>query len=267
MFSLNKETLIKTGKYGLIITFTLLYLLVQLFNPELLPGYDFFWTFISVGAALALYLYNDSIFFFSIVNNIRNSCFRKPQVTWKIYYTFQTNQSDCFKSLSDKMINESRDSSLQIIENDDNLLVYDVEKPDIRRYSLSSLLLDEDTLELTCSYKCTLSYKKSKSELNLSTNFFNSLFMPIGKIDTMDQQNPLITKPSYRLELSFSKFNPVYGLMTKRLSQNKIDNFSLTFQEKSAQITIEKNCMTIICSDLEDLQYVSKNYIALSDVT
>jgi len=263
-----KNNKMKIIKYSIILLLSIGYLFVQVYS-DFFPTYDFLWTCFSVLGALVIYFYNDSIFVFTLLNSLWNSIWRKPQVTWEMYYSFHTTQYNSFDLASKRLVSSlSHNDSLKVLEETSNYIEYEVEKPDIRKYSLNYTLIDDDTFELTSYYKCTLSYKESKKELDNAITFFESLFTPIAKIDEkITEQNPLIDIPYHTLKLSFSKYNPVYGLMVKRLNKNKIENFNLNFEEGSSKIIIEKNCISITSSDLNELKLISKNYLALTDIT
>ncbi len=89
----------KILKYFFILALSIAYLFVEFVNPDFLPGYESIWTLVTVVVALALYFYNDSFFVFSVVNNALNHLWRKPQVTWELYYAFQTYNEDAFNGL------------------------------------------------------------------------------------------------------------------------------------------------------------------------
>lgn len=265
---LIKDNIKKIIKYIVILVLSLIYLITQIYS-DILPDYDFLWTLFSILGALAIYFYNDSIFLFTLFNNLWNCIWRKPQVTWEMYYSFHTTQPDSFILASEKLLScLNKNGSLKVLEETTDYIEYELEKPDIRKYSLNCTLIDDNTFALTSYYKCTLSYKESKKELDNATTFSEKLFSSIAKIDEkISEQNPLLEVPYHTLRLSFSKYNPVYGLMVKRLNQNKIENFKLSFEEGDSEIIIEKNCITIRSRSLTELKLISKNYLALTDIT
>ncbi|MGM8140339.1 hypothetical protein [Enterococcus italicus] len=261
----------KTFKYFLIIILSIAYIIVQFVNPDLLPGYEAIWTLVTVIVALALYFYNDSFFVFSVFNNALNHFWRKPQVTWELYYAFQTYNEDAFNMSSSRLTNlVTQTSQLSILHNEENYLEFETESPDIRKYKISTTQIDEELQEIVCSYKCTLSFKSSKKELDNANDFFSKLFNAIGKQDNSgaDRQiEPILMNPTYTLKLSFSGYNPVYGLMVRRINQNEVESFSLKFEQGESNIIIEKNFMEIQSENLKELEEISKHYLALSDVT
>lgn len=265
---LIKDNKKKIAKYSIILLFSFVYLIVQIYS-DFFPDYDFLWTLFSILGALVIYFYNDSIFIFTLANSTWNYIWRRPQVTWEIFYSFNTTQDNGFSLASERLLSSlNSNDSLRVLEETTTYIEYEVEKPDIRKYSLDCTPIDDDTLMLTSYYKCTLSYKESKNELDNAINFSEKLFTPIARIDEItNEQTPLIELPCYTLKLSFLKYNPVYGLMIKRLNKNKIENFNLNFKEGSSEILIEKNCITIKSSDLTELKLISKNYLALTDIT
>ncbi|MEB6085062.1 hypothetical protein [Enterococcus casseliflavus] len=261
----------KILKYFFILALSIAYLIVQFVNPDFLPGYESIWTLVTVVVALALYFYNDSFFVFSVVNNALNHLWRKPQVTWELYYAFQTYNEDAFNVSSNRLTSLiAQTSQLSILNNEENYLEFEIESPDIRKYRISSIQIDEELQEITCSYKCTLSFKSSKKELDKANDFFSKLFNTIGKQDdhgTERQTGPMLINPTYTLKLSFSGYNPVYGLMVRRINQNEVKSFSLKFEQGESVIIIEKNFMEIQSENLKQLEEISKHYLALSDVT
>src|SRR5690625_1604441 len=93
----------KRIKYITIIIFAIIYLISGAIGTKYLPGYEFFWTLISVLGALTIYFYNDSISIFSFVNRRWNQWVKKPQVTWEISHTVQTDDSRKFNIAKEKL--------------------------------------------------------------------------------------------------------------------------------------------------------------------
>ncbi|EHZ2968478.1 hypothetical protein CUN31_03345 [Enterococcus faecalis] len=257
----------KIFKYSIIIIFAVVYSIVQLFNPKILPGFETLWSILTVIVALALYFYNDSLWVFSFVNNIWNNLWRKPQVTWEMSFVFQTTDQNIFNNASQKLTRHFNElSSIEIIHNTENYLEFQIEKPDIRKYTLSLNEIDDDIFEICCSYKCTLSFKKSKKELTISKDFFSKIFNSFSKIEySEDDSFPLASNNSYTLILSFSDSNPVYGLMARRINPDDIKSFSIDIMQEKASIKIQKNYMKIVTNDINQLEEISKNYLALAD--
>ena len=263
--------MLKLFKYLAIVLISIVYVIIQFIDSSLLPGYEPLWTTLTVIAALLLYFYNDSFFVFSFFNNFLNFIWRKPQVTWEIFYTFQTENENAFEVISERITSANiveQSNKMNILHNTENYFEFEIEAPDVRKYRLSSQCVCEDIKEICLSYKCTLSYKNSKTELERAKKFLSKLFNPIEKKDCVENEiEPLLINPTYTLKLSFLGYNPVYGLMVKRINQNEIESFSLNFSQKKAIIDIEKNFMSICSEDIDQLEEISKHYLALSDLT
>lgn len=268
---LQKELILmnKKIKYPVIIVFAVLYLVSDALGAKYLPGYAFFWTLISVLGALTIYFYNDSILIFSYINKKWNQWVKKPQVTWEIFHTVQTDDSKKFDTAKDKLFKMlSEKGSLNTLNDHHDQVIYEVEVPDIRRYSLNLLQLDNDVCEITISYKCTLSYKKSADELEHALKFFSTMTQHISvtEEENIYENKALYNPPIYKLLLSFTGMNPFYGLMTKKIDQKEIESFSLSFTQQSCSISIEDNDLTIVSPNPDDLSDVVENYLPLSEL-
>lgn len=259
----------KIIKYSFIVGFAILYLASVGLGAKYLPGYDFFWTLIGVLGALAIYFYNDSIFIFSIVNKQWNKWIKKPQVTWEISHTVQTEDSSKFDATKEKLFQILiKKDKINILHDTSEHAEYQIEVPDIRKYSLNLSNLDNDICEITVSYKCTLPYRKSTNELEDSLKFFSNMTQHISITeDKSIHENTALFNPSiYRLLLSFTGMNPFYGLMTKRIDQRVINSFSLSFTQQSCSVDITDNMLSIVSSDPNDLSDVVENYLPLSEL-
>lgn len=262
----------KKIKYPIIILFALLYLYLEAIGTKYLPDYGFVWTLVSVLSCLFLYFYNDSIIIFSFINRKWNEWVKKPQVTWEISHAIQTNNEDCLITTNKKLIDYLKKKSkytFTIQQDTENYLEYQIELPDIRKYSLSLNTIEDDIFELTIAYKCTLSYKQSRKELTAALNFFQTMtqHISISNEKNPNEFNELFNEPLYTLLLSFTGLNPFYGLMTKRIDQKEIESFSLEFTQQNCTIKITNNELTIVSSSQEVLDDVVSNYLALSDIT
>lgn len=259
----------KKVKYTLILIFAILYLVSDALGAKYLPGYEFFWTLISVLGVLAIYFYNDSISIFSFTNKMWNKWVKKPQVTWEISHTVQTNDSNKFNTAKEKLLKKlTEKGDINIIHDQQEYATYQIEAPDIRKYSLNLLHLDNDICEITISYKCTLSYKQSKDELDYSLNFFNKMtqHISVSEEKSIYENESLYNPPIYKLLLSFTGMNPFYGLMTKRIDQNEINSYSLSFTQQSCSVDISNNTLTIVSPNSNDLSDVVENYLPLSEL-
>lgn len=262
----------KKIKYPLIISFAILYLVSEALGDKFLPDYSFFWSLVSVIGCLSIYFYNDSILIFSFFNKKYNKFIKKPQVTWEISHSLQTTSENCFHITNEKlstMLADKSSDNFKILNREETFIEYEVELPDIRKYKLHLEIIEEDLYELTIHYKCTLSYNQSQSELKDALQFFQTLTQHINIYDepNIEGYNELFLEPNYLLILSFTGFNPFYGLMTKRLDEREINSFSLIFNQENSQIEIEKNILKIQSTKQDELHYIVNNYLALSDLT
>lgn len=259
----------KKVKYLLIVMFAILYLVSDAIGTKYLPGYEFFWTFISVTGALAIYFYNDSIFLFSFINKKWNQWYKKPQVTWEISNSIQTADSNAFDIAKQKLLQKlTEKGEYRIITDEYNHIDIKQEIPDIRNYTLHLQHIDHDMFEIIISYKCTLSYQKSEIELVNSLKFFHHMtqHISIAEDKSLYENEALYSPPTYTLLLSFTGINPFYGLMTKRIDKKEIESFNLNFNQQNCSISIRDNQLEIVSLNSDDLSDVVENYLPLSEL-
>lgn len=256
----------KKIRYFFIILFAIVYIIVLFVTDGL--AYDFFMSTFSILGALSVYFYKDSISIFKWFNEFLNKFIKKPQVTWECDYSVSSTEDDCFKiatkELDEYLSKDRYSNTIKILDNVPNMYTVLISNPDLKKYSVEKLNVEEDLYELHFYYSCSLRYKESKTEFNNSIALFNSLTKRIAIFSQNDNEYINDTTPLYTVKISMNKMSPFFGLTTKRLNKEKMRNIELSFEQEEVKISSSDNLMTITSSSQEKIKKITKEYIALS---
>ncbi|PKE12353.1 hypothetical protein CW685_05085 [Macrococcoides caseolyticum] len=254
----------KKLKYTLLIIFSVVYIFFLWWKDGF--TFDFFMGLFAVIGGLCVYFYNDSIIIFRWINEGLNRYKRKPQITWISNYTIATEQEESFDVAKEELIriltNQDKFNSLKYLDDDENTFRVQIETPSIKQFNIDKTLIQEDLCELDFSYKTTLSYIDSKTEFDNSLLFYSDISKKISAYydDQLDSHKPL-----YSVKISIEGMNPFYGLVTRKIDKDDVENVSLKFNYGEAEIETNDNILIIRSTNLEEIKKATKEYIALTN--
>ncbi len=224
--------------------------------------------------AYFLFLKDHSIKVFILWNKLKG-LFKRDTIAWKGTYKFSFYEEN-YNFIKDvdslikriKLTFEDDVEIKHIDNNNENYASFTIMLKGynrmIRVYNKPSI--DENTYRLSVEYEVSVSYSDSRTEIKRYNEFLNVLSKShkvIGKESITDNSE----KELYAINLSFSKYNPFYGLSIKHIDDKaKSVKFNLKFEVENIKITTTKNTLKAVSENKEQLINVLNDYVALSTI-
>lgn len=231
-------------------------------------AYSSFITLFTILGALSVYFYNNSVTIYRWWNEALNKYKRKPQITWISNYTVASMGEESFETAKRELIrileDQDKFNSLKYLDDTENTFRVQIETPAIKQFNIDKTSVQEEISEFDFSYKTTLSYAESKNEFDKALVFFNEICNKLPLCHD-DNDEILIKSPTYNVRISIDNMNPFYGLVTRKIDKERVENVSLKFNYGKAEIETNDNLLIITSTNLEEIKKATKEYIALTN--
>lgn len=221
--------------------------------------------------AYSQFIYTHSKEFFILVNKMI-AWFKGDTVSWSSSYKFSFHAEDSYRFQEDiegfrnRLKDSFKDAKLSRVSINENSAYMNMDYLGYTRTLEIHLDLKEQNIsQIKFFYKCSLSYKDSKSEIKRFSEVLD-LISKNHKVISSDSANHPSQLELYSIKMSFSRFNPFYKLSVKNISNIKDVRFRLTFVEDDTTIKITNNSLSAISKNKNNLFNVLKDYVALSNI-
>lgn len=261
-------------KFWFPVLILILLLIVAVFGEEQFPTWvvnisEIF----SVLTALFLYLIGNSIKTFVYWNKFKGF-FKRDTVSWEGTYKFSfiykdyNFEKEVYKFV-DRIKLNFKDVNIKRIKINETSATFIMSRLGYSQeielfYNQSST--ENEKFGLTFHYTTSISYSDSKKEIERYEevlDLVNKGYSVLGDESIIQNSE----KELHAVSLSFSKYNPFYGLAVKNIHQS-VENisFNLRFTVDNTNIEINKNTLKAVSQNKKQLINVLENYIPLSTI-
>lgn len=173
---------------------------------------------------------------------------KNPESIWNMRITFKGYyERNIFNKIDNIFSSQSKKLSITSLSNTRKL------------YRLSSIsfevVLREDLSEIDFMiHDLEVSYRRSKQIIERE----------LAHIFEIIQMDLKPDSGNYHLNIEFKGLNPYFGFFVRRLNISDVNGFNVTFKVESDQITVSKRGIEINTRTIQNLNTLSKDYLALS---